>query len=111
LSKPLDWLIATNTPLGQAQIDHTTLFKFYQRLENDDTARELVVELTEAFIKACGTSIKKQRTDSFYIHSWLKILSCYGLFKETIRKFLQALRKQQPDVYINIKEQMSQDYL
>jgi predicted translin family RNA/ssDNA-binding protein len=110
-ARRLDWLIATNTPFGQAQIDHTTLFKFYQRLEADDTARELFVELTDAFIKACGTSVKKQRTDSFYIHGWLKILSRYGLFKETIRKFLQALRKQQPDVYINIKQQMSQDYL
>ena len=107
----LDWLIATNTPLGQGSIDHTTLFKFYQRLEADDTARELFVKLTEAFIKACGTSLKKQRTDSFYIHGWLKKLSRYGLFKETIRKFLQALRKQQPDLYIHIKGQLSQDYL
>jgi hypothetical protein len=110
-ARRLDWLIATNTPFGQAQIDHTTLFKFYQRLEVDDTARELFVELTEAFIQACGTSLKKQRTDSFYIHGWLKILSRYGLFKETIRKFLQALRKQQPEVYLNIKQQLSQDYL
>jgi hypothetical protein len=107
----LDWLIATNTPLGQTSIDHTTLFKFYQRLEADDTARELFVELTDAFIKACGTSVKKQRTDSFYIHGWLKKLSRYGLFKETIRKFLQALRKQRPDLYIHIKQQLSQDYL
>ena len=110
-ARRLDWLIATNTPFGQAQIDHTTLFKFYQRLEVDDTARELFVELTEAFIQACGTSLKKQRTDSFYIHGWLKILSRYGLFKETIRNFLQALRKQQPAVYLTIKEQLSQDYL
>jgi hypothetical protein len=110
-TRRLDWLIATNTPFGQAQIDHTTLFKFYQRLEDDDTARELFVELTEAFIQACGTSLKKQRTDSFYIHGWLRILSRYGLFKETIRKLLQALRKQQPDVYLNIKEQLSQHYL
>jgi len=110
-ARRLDWLIATNTPLGQGSIDHTTLFKFYQRLEADDTARQLFVKLTEAFIKACGTSLKKQRTDSFYIHGWLKKLSRYGLFKETIRKFLQALRKQQPDLYITIKGQLSQDYL
>jgi hypothetical protein len=110
-ARRLDWLIATNTPLGQAPIDHTTLFKFYQRLEADDTARELFVELTEVFIQACGTSLKKQRTDSFYIHGWLKILSRYGLFKETIRKFLQTLRKQQPALYIHIKDQLSQDYL
>ena len=107
----LDWMIATNTPFGKARIDHTTLFKFYQRLEVDNTARELFTELTDAFIKACGTSLKKQRTDSFYIHGWLRILSRYGLFKESIRKFLQALRKQKPGLYEEIKGQLSQDYL
>ena len=107
----LDWLIATKTALGEAQIDHTTLFKFYQRLEVDDTARELFTELTDAFVKACGTSLKKQRTDSFFIHGWLRILSRHGLFKETIRKFLQVLRKQKPGLYENIKGQLSQDYL
>ena len=107
----MDWLIATNTPFGEAQIDHTTIFKFYQRLELDPTARELFVELTDAFIKACGTSLKKQRTDSFYIHGWLRILSRYGLFKETIRKFLQVLRKQKPGLYQEIKGQLPREYL
>jgi len=107
----LDWLIATNTPLGESFIDHTTLFKFYQRLEADDTARELFVDVTNAFIEACGTSLKKQRTDSFFVHGWLQLLSRYGLFKETIRKFLQVLRKQQIDLYENVKEQLSQNYL
>lgn len=107
----LDWLIATNTPLGEAAIDHTTLFKFYQRLEYDDTCRELFVTLTDAFINMCGTSTKKQRTDSFFVHGWLRILSRYGLFKETIRKFLQALRKQKPGLYEKIKSSLSQDYL
>ena len=107
----VDWLIATNTPFGQAQIDHTTLFKFYQRLEADDTAREFFVDLTDAFIKACGSSVKKQRTDSFYIHGWLQVLSRYGLFKETIRKFLGVLRKQKPGLYKSIKGQLSMEYL
>jgi hypothetical protein len=107
----MDWLIATNTPFGEAQIDHTTIFKFYQRLELDSTARELFTELTDAFIKACGTSLKKQRTDSFYIHGWLRILSRYGLFKETIRKFLQVLRKQKPGLYQESKGQLSREYL
>jgi hypothetical protein len=107
----LDWLIATNTPIGDAQIDHTTLFKFYRRIEADDTARELFVSLTDSFIKACGTSVKMQRTDSFFIHGWLRILSRYGLFKETIRKFLLTLRKQNPGLYKNIKGQLSKDYL
>jgi hypothetical protein len=107
----IDWLTATNTPMGKASIDHTTLFKFYQRLEIDDTARKLFVELTDEFIKACGTSLKKQRTDSFFVHGWLRVLSRYGLFKETIRKFLQTLRKQKSHLYEKIKGQLSQNYL
>jgi len=111
LPRRIDWLIATHSEIGKAFIDHTTLFKFYQRLELDDTARELFVEFTHTFREICGTSLKKQRTDSFYIHGWLQILSRYGLFKETIRKFLQALRKQKPGLYENIKGQLSKDYL
>lgn len=107
----LDWLIATTTPLGEAFLDHTTLFKFYQRLEVDNTARTLFTEITDAFVTACGTSLKKQRTDSFFIHGWLQLLSRYGLFKETIRTFLQALRKQKPGLYKNIKGQLSREYL
>ena len=107
----LDWLTATKTPLGEAQIDHTTIFKFYQRLETDDTTRKLFTEIADEFINICGTSLKKQRTDSFFIHGWLKLLSRYGLFKETNRKFLQTLRKQKPGLYKNIKGQLSMDYL
>ena len=73
----LDWLTATKTPLGEAKIDHSTIFKFFERLETDDTARKVFTEITDSFIETCGTSLKKQRTDSFFIHGWLKLLSRY----------------------------------
>ncbi len=110
-SRRIDWMIATHTEIGKAFIDHTTLFKFYQRLEKDDTARELFVTLSNKFIEICGVSLKKQRTDSFFIHGWLQILSRYGLFKETIRKFLLALRKQKLGLYETIKGHLSREYL
>ena len=59
----IDWMIATNAQIGNAFIDHVTLFKFYQRLENDETAAELFSVITSKFIELCGTSIKKQRTN------------------------------------------------
>lgn len=107
----IDWLIATNTSLDKAHIDHTTLFKFYYRLDKDDKARNLFQELTVKFADACGTSLKKQRTDSFFIHGWLQILSRYGLFKETARVFLQNLRKQKPGLYEKVAKELSRDYL
>lgn len=110
-ARRIDWMVATFTEIGKAFIDHTTLFKFYQRLEADDNARGLFTSLAARFSELCGTSVKKQRTDSFFIHGWLRLLSRYGLFKETIRKFLLSLRKQKPGLYENIKAQLSKNYL
>lgn len=107
----IDWMIATNAQIGTANIDHVTLFKFYQRLEKDEAAIKLFTEITNKFIELCGTSIKKQRTDSFFVHGWLQNLSRYGLFKETIRKFLYTLRKQKQGLYETIKEELSKQYL
>lgn len=110
----IDWLIATSTPLDkahEAQIDHTTLFKFYCRLDKDEKAKTLFQELTLKFADACGTSLKKQRTDSFFIHGWLQILSRYGLLKETVRVFLQNLRKQKPGLCEGVVKELSKDYL
>ena len=107
----IDWMNATDTAFGEAKIDHTTLFKFYQRIERDDTAYKLFKELTSRFIIECNVSTGKQRVDSFFMHGWLKTLSRYGLFKETIRVFLQNLRKQKPGRYEEIKDELSQNYL
>ncbi len=107
----MDWLIATFTAPGEVHIDFTTLFKFFLDLENDEVALSLFTDLTKEFIKLTGISTKHQRGDSFFMIGWLKILSRYGLFKETIRKFLQSLRKQKSGLYADIKKELSKDYL
>ena len=107
----IDWQIATCTELGQGKIDHTTLFKFFNKLLNDEVAYELFKELTKKFIEKSGISIEQQRTDSFFMFGWLKTLSRYGLLKEAIRKFLQILRKQKSGLYNSIKGELSREYL
>jgi len=88
----LDWINATFTEFGKAFVDHTTLFKFFRQLENDSSTYQLFVDLTNNFIETCNVSTDKQRVDSYFMLGWLATLSRYGLFKETIRVFLQALR-------------------
>jgi len=107
----IDWINATYSEFGQTFIDHTTLFKFYQRLADDDSTYQLFADLTNNFINVCGVSKKKQRVDSFFMLGWLATLSRYGLFKETIRSFLQALRKHKPGLYAEVKDELSLDYL
>ena len=107
----LDWINATYTEFGKAFVDHTTLFKFYRQLEDDKSSYRLFADLASTFIKECNISSKKQRVDSFFMLGWLAILSRYGLFKETIRVFLLALRKHKPGLYENVKNELSRDYL
>lgn len=111
LPRRLDWMNAIGLPLGEANIDHTTLFKFFQKLENDDTARNLFETVTNKFIELCGTSVKKQRTDSFFIHGWLRILTRYGLLKETIRVFLEELNKESATLYDKTAPGLSKKYI
>jgi len=111
LHRRIDWQIAVCVGPGEFRFEFTTLFKFYQRLEKDDTAYDFFQELVNTFTELCGTSVKKQRTDTFFIHGWLKILSRYGLLKETIRVFLQNLRKQKVGLYDQIKGELSREYL
>jgi len=80
-------------------------------LESDDCAYQFFAVLTNNFVKECSVSTKKQRVDSFFMLGWLSILSRYGLFKETIRVFLQALRKHKPGLYKKVKTELSGDYL
>jgi len=107
----IDWMNATCTPFGEANIDHTTLFKFFQRIKTDDAAYKLFKNLTQTFILECGVSVRKQRVDSFFMYGWLERLSRYGLLKETIRGFLQNLRKQKPGLYEQTKSDLSRDYI
>ena len=107
----IDWMNATCTDFGKACVDHTTLFKFFQKLTEDDTAYQFFVELTSHFVQVCGVTTKKQRVDSFFMLGWLATLSRYGLFKETLRVFLQALRKHYPQHYEQIQPELSRDYL
>jgi len=110
-ARRIDWMNATYTPFGEADIDHTTLFKFFQKLENDDAAYKIFQKLTANFIVECSVSMSKQRVDSFFMDGWLERLSRYGLLKETNRSFLQNLRKQKPGLYEEIKKELSRDYL
>ncbi|MFX0067307.1 MAG: transposase [Candidatus Hermodarchaeota archaeon] len=107
----IDWMNATCTPFGESNIDHTTLFKLFKKLQDDEVAYQLFKSLTKTFMVECSVSTKMQRVDSFFMHGWLEKLSRYGLFKETNRVFLQNLRKQKPGLYEDIKDDLSRNYL
>lgn len=91
-ARRIDWMIATNTPFDKARIDHSTLFDFYSRISGDDAVFQIFLKLRDEFMRICRTSAAKQRTDSFFIHGWLQILSRYGLFKATSKKFRTDLK-------------------
>ena len=58
-----DLINATFTEFGKAFIDDTTIFKFFRQLEDDSSAYQLFVDLTNTFIETCNISTEKQRVD------------------------------------------------
>ena len=107
----IDWMNATQTACDMGNIDHTTLYKFYNKMSEDEVAYDLFKKLTGQFIIECCVSTKQQRVDSFFMDGWLAKLSRYGLLKESNRVFLQNLRKQKPGLYEEIRKDLSRDYL
>ena len=56
---------ATQAACDMNSIDHTTLYKFYNRIAEDDVAYELFKRLTAMFVLECNVSTKQQRVASF----------------------------------------------
>lgn len=92
----LDWINATYTEFGKAFVDHTTLFKFYRQLEDDNSAYRLFVDLTNTFTekdkdKTRGR-VKEMARDLYLIKSSFEHnhqIRHYETFKTLVQVFEQ----------------------
>src|SRR3972149_5346437 len=67
-TRRLDWLIATRTPIGEEPIDHTTLFKFFLRMEASSAAALLRAARPGERAQRHRRRDPRRRRDSFFMH-------------------------------------------
>ena len=86
------WHHALRLDIEETHLPQKTLHNFRVRLMQHDGGRLAFQETTDRIIQALGIRTGKQRLDSTHIMSNIATLTRLGLFCETMRLFLRALR-------------------
>lgn len=95
----------------EAHTCQKTLHNFRKRLIECDADELLFKSVTDKIIQALGVNVGKQRLDSTHIVSNIARLTRLGLFCETIRVFLAALKSEVPEKFQTIPEAVRKRYL
>ena len=90
------WHHALRLEMDETHLPQKTLHNFRVRLMGHDGGRLAFVETTDRIIEALGLRTGRQRLDSTHIISNIALLSRLGLFCETLRVFLEAMRREHP---------------
>jgi hypothetical protein len=107
----LAWHHALDVTPEEAHTCQKTLHNHRAMLIADDKGVALFERITATLIQAAGLSTKRQRQDSTHILSNIRLLTRLGLFTETIKKFLEALRKEHPRLCVQAPEEVRERYL
>jgi hypothetical protein len=105
------WHHALRLTLEEAHLPQKTLHNFRRRLMEHDGGRVAFCETTDRVIQALGIRTGRQRLDSSHIMSNIATLTRLGLFCETIRLFLRAVRREHPELCHLMPEGMVSRYL
>jgi len=105
------WHHALRLDLEEAHLPQKTLHNFRARLMAHDGGRVAFQETTDRIIAALGLRTGKQRLDSTHILSNIALLTRLGLFCETIRLFLGAVKRDHPRLGEGIVQGLAQRYL
>jgi len=105
------WHHALRLDMDETHLPQKTLHNFRVRLIQHDGGRMAFQETTDRIIEALGLRTGKQRLDSTHIISNIALLTRLGLFCETIRLFLGAMKREHPKLGEGIAQGLAQRYL
>lgn len=107
----LQWQHALALTPEEAHLAQKTLHNFRVGLMRMDGGYLLFKDMTDRILAVLGTNTQRQRLDSTHIISNVARLTRLGLFCETIRVFLRALRTSHPRLFRQLSDQLVARYL
>jgi len=111
LEYDLRWHVALGMEPSSAHLCQKTLHNFRVHLGEDETALLIFATLTDGLSGALGISTARQRLDSTHVVSNFARLSRLGVFCETQRVLLRALRREAPSLLATIPASLRRRYL
>ena len=107
----IQWQHALGVEPADAHVCEKTLHNFRHKLIENERAKAVFQQVTEALMKADGLSSVRQRLDSTHIISNIAILTRLGLFTETVTNFMRELRKMEAGKLATLDEGYAKRYL
>jgi hypothetical protein len=98
----LRWAYAMELESDQTHLCQKTLHNFRTALVEQGKSHDVFRALTDELVRVLKIDTTRQRLDSTHILSDIAKLSRLGVFCETIRVFLAALKKQAPKLYTEL---------
>jgi hypothetical protein len=111
LDYDLRWQVALDLDPAEAHVCQKTLHNFRVKLLENDHARLLFERTAVQIMAVLGTCSARQRLDSTHIRSNMAVLTRLGLFCETMRVFLKALKDSDPARYASVPPGLAGRYL
>jgi hypothetical protein len=105
------WQHALRLTPEDAHLCQKTLHTFRVGMIEHGGARLAFQGITDGILGVLGTRVNRQRLDSTHILSNFEILTRLGLFCETLRVALAALRRAHPRLYTRVPEEVRSRYL
>lgn len=104
------WMYAFDLRPEELHLCQKTLHNFRAGMMQKEKSRLLFRSVTADLIEALGIKIAHQRMDSAHILSNIAVLTRLGLFCESLRVFLAALKKKDPTSYLTIPQTIVNRY-
>lgn len=104
------WWYALSREPHETHLCQKTLHNFRTGLMKHDKSKVAFRDVTDELIRALGVDVGRQRLDSTHILSNIAIRNRLGLFCDVIRKFLGAVKKEDPKAYEGIPERLRGRY-
>jgi hypothetical protein len=105
------WQHALRLTPETAHLCQKTLHNYRAKLIEHDGARLAFEQITDGILETLGTRLGRQRLDSTHIVSNFALLTRLGLFCETLRVALAALRRAHPRLYARVSQALRERYL
>jgi len=105
------WHHALDLTPEEAHTCQKTLHNFRKMLMADDQGAGLFEGTTARMIEAMGLRTNRQRQDSTHVLPNIRVLTRLGLFVDTITPFLRDLRREHPEAYSKVSEELCGRYL
>ena len=104
------WQYALNVNPVTASMSHATVERYSSYFRDSALAHRVFHRVTSALIDILDLDVSRQRLDSTHIYSDMATFGRTKLMGVTIRRFLTQLKRQDKDLFAQLKEDLRQRY-